>query len=94
MIPVPFTVAAGLLFVAFCISKLQYPSSYLLIALHAVLGIFETGTLVLSLVMYLRRDQTEFIYKLLFFLSLGIIAILNLFGLLIQTPYFVDDKHF
>ena len=57
MIPVPFTVASALLFVAFCTSKLQYPHSYLLIALHAVLGTFETGTLVFILVTYLRKDQ-------------------------------------
>ena len=94
MIPVPFTVAGALLLLAFFISKLQYSSSYVLIALHAVLGMFETGTLVFSLITYLNRNQQETIYTLLFIVSLGIIAALNVFGLMIQTPYITDDKHF
>ena len=94
MILVPFTVTGALLLIAFCTSKLQYPESFLLIALHSVLGPFETGTLIFSLVTYLGRGQTESIYTILFVVSLAIIGGLNLFSLIIQTPVLLVDSHF
>ena len=94
MIPVPFTVTAALLMLAFCISKLQYPLTHFFIALHSVLGLFESATLAYSLVMYLQRSQQESIYIILFVSALGIIAMLNMFGLIVQTPFIVKDVHF
>jgi cadmium resistance protein CadD (predicted permease) len=94
MIPVPFTVVSLMLLVACFISKLQYKSSHLIIALHAILGPFETATLAYAFVSYLQYGQTEFITRLLLIIPLTLIGILNLLALAAQTPTLTEDGHF
>lgn len=89
MLPLPFTLTSLLLIIAAFISKLQYPSSQLTIALHALLGPLETWSLTQSLIVYSWKEKSVFMNFLLFLIALSLIGLFNFLGLAIQTPLIV-----
>jgi len=57
MLPLPFTVATGLLLIAFSMSKLQYQGTSIIIAIHAILGPFEIATLIWTFISFIQLNQ-------------------------------------
>jgi hypothetical protein len=94
MISLPFTIAAIILIVACSISKIQYSSTYMSIAIHAFLGPIETASLICSLVSYNQSNEPKFSIKILFISALAIIATLNLIAFVIQTAFVAQDRKF
>ena len=94
MLPLPFTVASALLLVAFGMSKLQYQGSSITIAMHSFLGVFETATLLWTFFAYLQLSQQLAVEFILLLVALSLIAVLNIFAIMVQTPLLLADSHF
>ena len=94
MISLPFTIAALILIVACSISKLQYSSTYLAIAIHAFLGPLETASLVSTFVLYIHSNEPKFSIQILFISALGLIGMFNFIAFVIQTPFIAHDRKF
>lgn len=94
--PIPFTILGCIVFIACCMSKLQNNNTYLIGLLYSLFGLIETGCLVYLAYQYFKLGPNVYILNYLFIMLavLGAIYVLNVLGLIIQTPYLVNDSRF
>lgn len=94
MLPLPFTISLLFLTLAFLTSKLQYPSTYLLISVYSLLGPIETGVILSCLLSFIGNDHSQPIVTVLLISSLGGILLLNVLGLVVQSGSLMLDMKF
>jgi hypothetical protein len=77
-------------------SKLQNSNTYMIGILYSLFGLIETGSLAYLIYTYYNLGPKVYILNYLFIMLavLGAIYILNAFGLLVQTPFLVNDARF
>lgn len=89
MIPLPFSFAIACAAVAVFTSKLQYPPTHLLLALHSI-----SAPLCLAATYCILPEKPASPTTLLIYISVGLFGALNLMGTIAQTLIFVDDANF
>jgi hypothetical protein len=94
MIGLPFTIATVLLSVAMLTSKFQDGSTRFMVACYSIFGTFESGSLFLTLILYLGDASRSETVQILLIISLSFIYIINFLGFLIITPYLLSDRKF
>ena len=95
-LPLPFTILAGIFFIACCMSKLQNYNTYLVGALYSLLGLVETTAIAYLSYRYysIGHGNYDLTFLLLLLSALGVIYLLNLLGLLVQTMLLLYDRRF
>lgn len=89
MIPLPFSFVIGCVAVAAFTSKLQYPPTHLLMALHSISSPFRLAAICSVLPETLEKPT-----NLLIWIAVGLFGGLNLLGTIAQTCYFMGDGNF
>ena len=92
--PMPFTIVGLVIFVACFMSKLQNKNTYLIGIAYSLFGILETASLGFMIWKYYSQNDYDEDFMLLFLITLGIIYVLNTFGLIVQTPLLLFDDKF
>ncbi len=89
MISLPFSFAIACVAVAAFTSKLQYPPTHLLLALHSISSPF-----CLAATYGILQETSANPTKLLIWIAVGLFGGLNLLGTIAQTSFFVGDSNF
>ena len=90
----PFTIVGLVIFVACFMSKLQNKNTYLIGIAYSLFGVLETASLGWMIWKYYEQQNYDDNYLRLFLITLGVIYVLNIFGLIVQTPLLVYDEKF
>lgn len=77
-------------------SKLQNTNTYLIGILYSLFGLIETGSMIYLTYQYFKLGPDVYVLNYLFIMLavLGAIYVLNVLGLVVQTPYLVGDGRF
>ena len=89
MIPLPFSFAVACVAIAAFTSKLQYPPTHLLLALHSI-----SSPLCLAATCCILLETTVNPTNLLIWIAVGLFGGLNLLGTIAQTCFFMGDGNF
>lgn len=89
MIPLPFSFAIACAAIAVFTSKLQYPPTHLLLALHSI-----SSPLCLAAIYCILWETLANPTDLLVWISVGLFGALNLLGTIAQACIFTGDASF
>ncbi len=94
--PIPFTILGCVVFIACCMSKLQNNNTYLIGLLYSFFGIIETASIAFLIYSYFILGSNVYVLNNLYVMLavIGFILILNVIGLVVQTPILVNDLRF